>query len=693
MQSRLQFPSWAGRGAVLLVVLLAAAFRVLYVSEVHDHPYYLTPLFDASDFHARGMQVMRGEGLGSGVHYKAPAYPFLVGQLYRIVGPRLEIVYAVQMVLGAATAALVTVLGLHWFGAGVGVLAGILVAFYAPLVYFENQALISSSALFASVCAVGMVAFWRSAWGAVAAGVMAGVALQLRPINVTLLVALLLWIVARPTPVAARVRYAALFLVPVLLLLAPTTRHNRVVSGRTVPISVNGGINFYIGNNLDYDETVAIRPGLKWEALTKRFGNVDDPVAWQRGFYQASFASMREHPLAHVGLFFKKLGLVWNVREIDRNQDTSVLRAASTALRYGVPWAVLCTGGLTGLVLLGRSTRRPHPLQALVWLQVAGVVAFFVTTRYTLVLVPWLALSTAWAVAHFGATLRRRERRALVFPLALLGAVVVLAVPDWFALESKPFGRPDFDRAQVLARLGEREAALASYEAAVAKHPNDPDVWFRYGEHLERMGRRDEAVDAYRRTAEIVPTSYKPHLALGAAHILRGDLEAAWVALTLAEERGDPTGRTLYDMGLVRERQKRYEEALELFRRSLDKRDAAFELATRRLAAGRTLIMLGRAEAAEVQFAAAQPYLRDPRAVPLERAGAWLRAGEPTRALAILQTVPDLDASARGQLTRARALVQLGRTQEARRAAEQALQLDPHDTASRALVERLEASP
>jgi tetratricopeptide (TPR) repeat protein len=674
-------------------VLLAASFRVLYVSEVRDHPYYLTPLFDASDFHARGMQVMRGEGLGSGIYYKAPAYPFLVGQLYRIVGPRLEIVYVAQMLLGVSTAALVAALGVHWFGAAVGVLAGILFGLYAPLVYFENQALISSSALFASVCAVSCVAFWRGAWGALAAGAVAGLALQLRPINATLLVALLLWMVARPAPAAARVRCAALFLVPVLLLLAPTTRHNRVVSGRAVPISVNGGINFYIGNNLDYDETVAIRPGLRWEALTKRFGNLDDPVAWQRGFYQASFASMREHPLAHVGLFLKKLGLVWNVREIDRNQDTSVLYAASTALRYGVPWAVLCVGGLTGLVLLGRRSRRPHPLQALVWLQVAGVVAFFVTTRYTLALVPWLALSSAWAASQLFATVQRHDRRALVFPSALLVAVLVLAVPDWFEVEAKPFGRPDFDRAQVLARRGQRDAALASYEAAVAKHPDDPDVMFRYGEHLERMGRRDEAVGAYQRTAELVPMSYKPHLALGAAQILRGDLDAAWAALALAEQRGDLTGRTLYDMGLVRERQELYDEALDLFRRSLDKRDAPFELATRRLAVARTLIILGQATAAEAEFAAAQPFLRDARAVPLERAGAWLRAGEPTRALAVLQTVPDLDGSARGQLTRARALVSLGRIPEARAAAERALRLNPDDTATRALVERLEASP
>ncbi len=693
MPSWLQLSSRAHVGALVLVVVAAAGMRALFVSEVHDHPYYETPLFDAADFHLRGMQVARGEGLGAGVHYKAPAYPYLVGQLYRVVGPRLSVLYAVQMFLGVLTSILVMLVGARWFGTRVGTLAGVLVGLYAPLVYFENQALISSSALFASVLAVACVVFARRSWWILAAGVAAGLALQLRPINATLIAALLVWIVARPGSPAARLRAAVLFVVPIVLCLAPTTRHNRVASGELVPISVNGGINFFIGNNLDYDETVAIRPGLKWEALTKRFGNTDNPVAWQRGFYRASFESMREHPWAHAGLFLKKLALVWNVREIDRNQDTSVLREASAALRWGVPWALPCVAGLLGMVLLLVRGRRAHPLHALVWFQVAGVVAFFVTTRYTLVLVPWLSVAAAWVLLELVEIARRRERRAWRMPGAVAVAVLVLALPDWFAIRAKPFGRPEFDRAQVLARLGQREEALVAYETAVAAHPEDADVVFRYGEHLERMGRLDDAIEAYERAAELAPMSYKPSLALGAARIVRGELDAAWEALVVAENRGDPTGRTLYDMGLVREQQERYDEALELFRRSLQRRDAAYELALRRLAVARTLIVLGRAEAAEVEFAAAAPFLDDPRTVPLERASAWLRAGEATRALAVLQTVPDLDSSARGQLVRAQALVRLGRLPEARAAAERAARLDPQDATIRAFLDRLAPTP
>ena len=154
----------ASRSALALVAAVAAVLRLLYVAEVHDHPYYDTPLVDAADYQTRALQVMRGEGLGTDAYYKAPAYEFLVGQLYRLTGPRLEAVYALQMLGGVLTAVLVAALGRRWFGARAGILGGLLAGLYAPLAYFENQLLIESSALCFSVLAVALCRICGSFW-------------------------------------------------------------------------------------------------------------------------------------------------------------------------------------------------------------------------------------------------------------------------------------------------------------------------------------------------------------------------------------------------------------------------------------------------------------------------------------------------------------------------------------------------
>ena len=206
----------ARAGALLLVALLAAALRIVYVHEVHDHPYYLTPLVDAADFHTRALQVMRGEGLGPGVYYKAPAYPFLLGQLFRLAGPRIEVAYALQMLGGVATAVLTAWLGMRWFGLAAGLAAGLLAGLYGRMIYYENQLLIESPALFFCMAATALVVCTRRPVWMLLAGALAGLALQLRPINVTLIAALLGVLLAQREPPAVRLRRAVLLIVPVL---------------------------------------------------------------------------------------------------------------------------------------------------------------------------------------------------------------------------------------------------------------------------------------------------------------------------------------------------------------------------------------------------------------------------------------------------------------------------------------------
>lgn len=609
----------ARRQLLLVVALAATAFRLLYVAEIHDHPYWRTPLVDAADYHTRAVQVMRGEGLGEAVFYKAPAYAYLVGQLYRLAGPHLEVVFALQMLGGVGVSVLAAALAWHWFGPLAALLAGLLCGTYAPLPYYENQLLVESTALMTAVLAVYLL--WgprgdSKSGGAgvrarhicrdLLAGLAAGLAVQLRPLDAVIVLALAIAVLAAKEPPAVRLRRVACVIAPVLLLLTPTLRHNRLGSGRIVPISVNGGINFYIGNNPDYDATVAIRPGLRWEELTARFDAMDDPVRWQQNFYAAAFTWLRQHPAESAALYLKKLALFWNRAEIDRNQDSRAMRGDSWVLRWcGVPWAAIAMLGLVGLGM-HRSWWRHPPLPWLVLLPMLGVIAFFVTSRYRLAVVPYLSIAAGALVMAARERAGRRDRRGL----ARLGAGLLLAglvvLPPWYGAGRAEFGRPEFEMAEVLARRGDRAGALHAFERAVERHPEDPDVRFRYGEQLERSGRLDSALAEYERAAALAPWSYKPPLAMGAALLGRGDLTGAWAAFEEALRRGDPHGRVLYDMALVRERQGQLEVALDLYRRSLGLQDEPRELRQRWLGVARTLGRLGRAGEAREAAARAE---------------------------------------------------------------------------------------
>ena len=77
------------------------------------------------------------------------------------------------------------------------------------------------------------------------------------------------------------------------------------------------------------------------------------------------------------------------------------MRGDSWVLRwFGVPWVAIAVPGLLGLGLCWRDWRR-RPLHWLVLVQMLGVVAFFITSRYRLAVVPWLAIAAGAAVAEF----------------------------------------------------------------------------------------------------------------------------------------------------------------------------------------------------------------------------------------------------------------------------------------------------
>ena len=81
----------------------------------------------------------------------------------------------------------------------------------------------------------------------------------------------LLWVIVarRALPWPRRLLNALPLLLGASLVIAPVTLRNYLIGDDLVLISSNGGINFYLGNNANYEETIRIPPGPAWRALVK----------------------------------------------------------------------------------------------------------------------------------------------------------------------------------------------------------------------------------------------------------------------------------------------------------------------------------------------------------------------------------------------------------------------------------------
>jgi len=113
------------------------------------------------------------------------------------------------------------------------------------------------------------------------------------------------------------------------------------------------------------------------------------------------------------------------------------------------------------------------------------------------------------------------------------------------------------------------EAELREHEAAVARHPDFPDVRYRYGVLLGSVGRHEEALEEFRAAVALNPTYVKALVKLGLTAWRLGRLEEASRALARAVEVEPEYVDLHYRLGLVYADRGLWSLAVEHYRRAL----------------------------------------------------------------------------------------------------------------------------
>lgn len=565
-------PAWVWVGLAALTV------RLLAVWDLALQPDGLVPLLDERVY-VRIARTLAEEGrLDPGLFYQPLLYPFLLGGLFALVGPSLVVPRLLQALLGACTAVLTCRLGTRALGPREGVIAGLAVALYGPLVMAETQLLATGLDAFFSVVLASValtLAARTSPWRWLGAGVVAALAVQTRPTHLPVAVALAAWVawkLGRPGGDGTRkaLAGAACGVLGFAAVSVPVAVACRQVTGEAHLLPSSGGLNLFIGNHHD-GELVAVRPGFAWERLVDepfRFG-ARTPWDADRYFRARLAAEARERPGAVLlGLLGKVRQLVCT-RELPRNDSLAELASASAVGRVlvgavgpvGLPFALLLGLSAVGVAVRWRDLPPTVPLQvAAAGLAVAAV---FVSGRYRLSLVPLLAVMAAGGVVWLGERVRARQWRAVL--LAVLGAVLIVAVASpavpypqergdwraegllhrgmWFlgearhtealvrfeaAVRADPH-HPDARRllADALAAVGRFDRVLETLEQAVRRQPEDHLAWARLAQARAAAGREREAAEAGRRALAANPASCEALCLVGRMLVDTGQLAEA----------------------------------------------------------------------------------------------------------------------------------------------------------------------
>jgi tetratricopeptide (TPR) repeat protein len=520
--------------------LAAVVFAVqLFQLTVLRHDVSVTgPIIDAFDFHREAARIASGVAPPQYPNFHPPYFPWLLSLVYRAFGSRPENGLYFQSLLVLVITWEVYALARLWGDVRSARWIGLAAALYGPLLFLSGQ--LTSAPLDAATALGALLLATRfdgtaSLRTQLLLGGLGGLAIATRG-TIAPFVALL---VLRPlfTGLAQEERRdrVGAVLAGVALGLVPVALSNGLRSGIYTPVTMNGGINLWLGNNPEWRATTALRPGHAWDYLWSepaRHGayRLVEQTAY---FRNQALAWMARHPLDALAAFVVKFADALSGLEVPRNLDpygplahtplTSVLLWQLPFLRF--PFGLVLPLAVLGLVRLW-PRREARLLAAFVVLNAVGIALFLPSGRYRLA----IALALLVPAAEGLRALRDLSQGQTI----LVGAVALWAnvMPQLTGphLEAElPTQRAEAARASGRWADGERELL-----AILGKNPNDADAWNLLGEIRDSGGDRAGAAAALTKATELAPDYANAWQHLATIHLDEGrkkeaveELEAA----------------------------------------------------------------------------------------------------------------------------------------------------------------------
>ena len=525
---------WRRLGPALLLGLLALILRLVYLEQIRDSLFFNIPIVDAKTYVEDGLYLSSQSWTGRPTPFwQPPLFPYLLSLFFWLFEQNLYLPRLFQALLGAGICVFTYILGLRVFSFSVAFGAGLAVAFYGPLIYFGGQLLPTIPAIFLNLLLLLHLSRQPSPvrWLYLVSGLLLGIC-ALAVANILLFFPFLLfwlWSTGKKAHIVPSriLQQGVLLLLGCGLIIAPVTLRNYFVGGDLVLISHNAGINFYIGNNPDYDHTVNIRPGQDWIHLVEspeREAGIERPSSKSRFFFERSWAYIADAPLDYLRLIGRKLYLFWHGDEIRRNLDPYFARRDSTLLqallwKFGLafPFGLVGPFALLGLAFFGcsreRRTPQGHLLLLFIFAYMLSVIFFFVTARYRLPAVPILLLFAAFGLYRLWHTPHRP------WVLAGVSGVIVLTNLGAGRMDMAGDTQQCFWMGYAYEQKGMVANAMREYHAVIEARPDHQNALLSLANLYSAKAQHADAIELYLQYLRFYPQTLSARFLLGNAYL------------------------------------------------------------------------------------------------------------------------------------------------------------------------------
>ncbi|MGD1001984.1 MAG: glycosyltransferase family 39 protein [Candidatus Brocadiia bacterium] len=346
--------------------------------------------------------------------FRPPLFPFAWGCVFRLTHGAYAPIRIAFAFLGAATCAIAYLAGIELTGKRiVAALAGILCAFYPPLVWHSVHLMTEPLFIFFSAgCMYAAFLFrhtGRLRWAALA-GLAAGLAALSRSMLIGFLPLLAIWMWWARRRLGRGWSGAALFCAVALATLAPWIVRNAIVFREFVPTTTDAGHGFYAANNeRSLDDPSGFYIPKDWSFMLKPGETSIGEVEASRRLMHIAGEYLLSHPGVALRLMARRFAALWkfypNPDYVGRTQ----------VLVYALAYIPLFPFILFGLWRAHRR-REAEPMDLLL---VDGLIlyttaihtVFLAMLRYREPLMPFLLIFAAMGILCVVEGLRRESGR------------------------------------------------------------------------------------------------------------------------------------------------------------------------------------------------------------------------------------------------------------------------------------------
>ncbi len=481
----------------IFLFFFAFILRLIFLYQFQSVIIFDYPVVDMAYHHNWALAIANGEQFYAGPFFRAPLYPLFLGFVYWLFGESAWIIRIIQAIIGSISCVLLYEVGRELFNRKTAILASVIMALYAPSIFFDAQLLVPNLAIFLNLFALVFIVKTQTKNDLkyyLLSGLFLGLSAITRPtIGLFALLLVISLVYINRKKFKTEIKKITLLVLCIFIPILPVTVYNYVQSSEITLIAAYGGINFYIGNYDGADGVSAVIPDVRpdWQGgkedtkyiAEKELGRTLSESEQSDYWFDKAMDDIYKDPLRWFSLLDKKMMLLINGYELSNNFDFYYFAHKTTLMKILLhrsflffPFGLLFPVGFLGFLLLSKYERKHKILLLYLLATAVSIILFLVTARYRLYMVPPLILFASYAIFYIKGNWRTISKLKISIYGILFLSLLTVCNSDLYGYAKTTDAHGLHTTATIYNRLGNFDKASFYYQKALDADPNQVET-------------------------------------------------------------------------------------------------------------------------------------------------------------------------------------------------------------------------